>query len=66
MPMFEYKCRECGRKFEELVSGAQTAMVCPDCGSHKTEKLLSVFAASLGSSGKSDACPRPGCGSGFS
>jgi putative FmdB family regulatory protein len=66
MPMYEYKCKECDRKFEELVGSAQAAIACPDCGSEKTEKLLSVFAASMGSNHTNDACPRPGCDSGFS
>jgi putative FmdB family regulatory protein len=66
MPLFEYRCARCDKKFEELVSGNSTEIVCPACGSKETQKLLSVFASVSGSSESGAACPRPGCGSGFS
>jgi putative FmdB family regulatory protein len=68
MPLFEYRCADCGVKFDELVSSADESVACPKCRSSKTEKLLSVFAASVssGSSSSSPSCARPGCGSGFS
>lgn len=65
MPMFEYRCAECGHKFEELVSSADDFVECPKCHSAKAEKLLSVFAASgSASAGSLPSCARPGCGSG--
>lgn len=68
MPIFEYQCRDCGRKFEELVSSADEPIACPSCHSANTLKLLSVFAASVPSGGTAmnTACGRAGCGSGFS
>jgi putative FmdB family regulatory protein len=67
MPLFEYRCARCDKKFEELVSGNSTEIVCPACGSKETQKLPSVFATATGGSGAmAPACPRPGCGSGFS
>ncbi|MCB0060607.1 MAG: zinc ribbon domain-containing protein [Caldilineaceae bacterium] len=46
MPLFEFKCVECGTIFEQLVRSTRTpqAIVCPTCRSNKTEKLLSGFA----------------------
>ncbi len=41
MPIFEYKCNECGCEFEALVFGSEN----PDCASCKNsnvEKLMSV------------------------
>jgi len=66
MPIYEYRCNGCGKKFEELVSGTATELACPACGSKETQKLLSVFAAATGSNNVSTACPQPGCGKGFS
>jgi putative FmdB family regulatory protein len=48
MPLYEYKCNECGHEFEELVSFAEAdAVVCENCGSKKTERLASTFCGSV-------------------
>jgi putative FmdB family regulatory protein len=51
MPYYEYECTKCGKKFEALQSFEEhdrheeheghTPLKCPDCGSQKTEQLLS-------------------------
>ena len=48
MPMFEYVCRACGERFEELRSAKQEERgpVCPECGSEEVVKLFSAFATS--------------------
>ncbi len=66
MPIFEYECQACSEKFEELVSSNTTAVVCPHCNSTDTRKLLSVFAASGGSSSGSMSSCAGSSGSGFS
>jgi putative FmdB family regulatory protein len=63
MPMFEYVCRACGERFEELRGRdpEQPAPACPACGSEQVVKLFSAFAshttgspsASAGSGGAS-------------
>ncbi len=47
MPMYEYRCRECGKRYEMLrrMSDADRDLKCPDCESEKVERLLSTFAA---------------------
>ncbi len=47
MPLYEYRCQQCGAKFEALVSFSQkdTPVVCENCGSEQTEKLMSTFAS---------------------
>ncbi|MDL2279883.1 zinc ribbon domain-containing protein [Desulfovibrio sp. OttesenSCG-928-G11] len=40
MPIYEYKCRQCGREFEELVFGDDNPP-CPGCGNAHAERLLS-------------------------
>ena len=47
MPMYEFKCRECGNTFEELVMSASSPLddiPCPACGAKKPEKLISAVA----------------------
>jgi putative FmdB family regulatory protein len=44
MPLYEFKCRGCGRLFEELVRDGDTP-ACPACRSQDLERLLSLFAA---------------------
>lgn len=65
MPMFEYVCRACGERFEEIRSRdlEQPAPVCPACGSEQVIKLFSSFASpSTGSSAGSAASGSPSCG----
>lgn len=46
MPIYEFKCEECGRQFEQVVFGAEGDHVtCPACKSEKTTKMMSVFAS---------------------
>jgi len=45
MPIYEFRCRRCGRQFETLVRGA-AAEVCEQCTSTDLERLPSSFAAS--------------------
>lgn len=44
MPIFEFKCRACGRLFEDLVREGDTS-ACPSCSSQDLERQLSLFAA---------------------
>jgi len=58
MPIFEYKCRDCGHKFEVLVYSGDTKITCEKCGSENSDKLMSCFAGA----GK-DSTSAPSCGS---
>ncbi len=65
MPMFEYVCRACGERFEELRSRdqEQPAPVCPECGSGQVVKLFSSFASlSPGSPSGPKSSGRSSCG----
>lgn len=46
MPVYEYRCEECNRKFSALIGMTAEAddEKCPNCGSTKTSKLVSRFA----------------------
>lgn len=32
MPILQYRCKACGKKFEELVAKFDVPVRCPDCG----------------------------------
>ena len=65
MPIFEYKCTKCGYITEALVKSASSkAPACPECGSKKTEKQFSNFAAVVKepptAASKCQSCPGAG------
>lgn len=47
MPMYEYRCDECGERFEMLrrMSDSDRDLICPKCQSARVERQLSTFAA---------------------
>ncbi len=53
MPMFEYRCGDCGARTEELVLAGDSAQapICGTCGSHDLSRLLSTFAAQSSGNG---------------
>ena len=60
MPLYEYDCRECGKRFEVIVQG-RTTPECPACHGTSLERALSTFAVS--SNGRTAAQSGPGpCG----
>jgi len=52
MPIFEYKCNDCGKKFDVLHKSSANLeeVICPDCQSKNSKKLLSSFSAAISSS----------------
>ncbi len=66
MPIYEYRCDDCGRSFEALVSATRPESECPDCRGTKLVRELSVFASSRGGSGPAanggGGCCGGGCG----
>ncbi|MDX2150042.1 MAG: zinc ribbon domain-containing protein [Bryobacteraceae bacterium] len=48
MPMYEYRCGECGHPFETLrrFSESDTEVQCPKCGARRAERQLSCFSMS--------------------
>ena len=48
MPIFEYICSQCDKKFELLEKAANSGKkTCPACGSGKLQKQFSVFSAGV-------------------
>ena len=74
MPIYEYKCNECGSTSEYLVGvGKDEALLCKDCGNTEMERILSVasFAAGLSERapgmtccGREERCEAPPCSEG--
>jgi putative FmdB family regulatory protein len=67
MPIYEYRCEDCGTKFEKLVrrSADGSGIECPSCGQTHLKQELSTFAAHASSGSKHEeapaACPTGGC-----
>jgi len=53
MPIYEFRCEACRKKFEKIVlSGAVPASAqCPKCGKKGAERVVSRFATSAKSGG---------------
>jgi putative FmdB family regulatory protein len=47
MPIYEYRCQECGKQFEMFrrFSDADSGILCPECASDQVRRILSSFAA---------------------
>jgi len=56
MPLYEYKCKDCGNEYEELVSFHEKENPpCPACRSREVEKKVSLPANS-----GAESCDRSG------
>jgi putative FmdB family regulatory protein len=60
MPIFEYRCEQCGHKFEAILFGEQKAE-CPSCHTRKLEPQLSTFSVSTKSSAAAPSCGQNNC-----
>lgn len=47
MPIYEYRCRECGEQFESFrsIKASDDEVVCPRCGAKKPQRRLSSFSS---------------------
>ena len=55
MPIYEYKCSKCSAVFEALVRGDEKP-ACPECGSKRLKKLVSVFGVGTARKPRSKSC----------
>jgi len=61
MPIFEYRCQDCGNKFEVIQLGEQKPE-CPQCHTQNLQKQLSTFAVSTKSNSSSGgSCGAENC-----
>ena len=45
MPLYDFECRDCGHRFEELVARDYQGLKCPRCGSQQVARLMSRFSS---------------------
>ena len=68
MPLYEFQCVDCHDDFEELVrsSAAVAEVTCPQCGSDRVQRKMSVFASKVsgGSAGFAAAPAAASCAPG--
>ncbi|MBT3363199.1 MAG: zinc ribbon domain-containing protein [Chloroflexi bacterium] len=56
MPTYEYKCKNCGEKFDEVkkIEALENKAVCPKCKSDNTQRVFNF--ASLFGTKAGDSC----------
>jgi putative FmdB family regulatory protein len=56
MPIYEFKCLDCKRRFREMLpvseyerrGKSRKGFICPRCKGHKVEQLVSTFMVQTG------------------
>ncbi|HEY79245.1 MAG TPA: zinc ribbon domain-containing protein [Dehalococcoidia bacterium] len=72
MPIYDFRCLECGKVSEVFVRGSEHVPRCPDCGSVNLKRLMSSsYAIRMGSQaadttccGRTERCDAPPCSTG--
>ena len=72
MPIYDFRCHECGKVSEIFLRDANQEIRCPDCSSDNMERLISASymiktdprASGTTCCGRSERCEAPPCSSG--
>ncbi len=53
MPIYEYECMTCGKKFElrQSITDSDSEIKCPACGTLNPRRVLSIFSTGTSSGG---------------
>ena len=64
MPIYEYCCKRCNHRFEDLVKavGVRVVVVCPECDNRDVMRLPSVFGVGVSSVSSAPIGELPVCG----
>ena len=58
MPVYEYQCQDCGKKFDTVATLAEKEAgldpVCPKCGRHRARQVFGRFTVLAGSKTEED------------
>ena len=52
MPLLQYKCEKCGKRFDELVRSYLDEVKCPDCGGNTSRDYSGDMYSSTGKQSK--------------
>jgi putative FmdB family regulatory protein len=75
MPIYEFRCRNCGTRLEALLRAGENAIACPSCGATTLDKQVSAPAlvttgrrreAAHTCCGRDERCGQPPCSDGGS
>jgi putative FmdB family regulatory protein len=73
MPIYEYRCQQCGERVEIIVRSGTTTPSCPHCGTELLERLFATSFAMHRATprskahtccGKEERCDTPPCSTG--
>ncbi|MFC1984953.1 zinc ribbon domain-containing protein [Chloroflexota bacterium] len=74
MPIYDFRCQECGKVSEFLLSSSSDSRTldCPGCGSQHLERLISApsllkdktYAPGTTCCGRTERCETPPCSTG--
>ena len=66
MPIYEFRCEKCGRRFEKLCALGESGqnLRCPECGSPAPKRVMSGFAAATGTETAAASGGCSGCAGG--
>jgi putative FmdB family regulatory protein len=68
MPIYEFRCYDCGKQFEKLFMGSddKAELTCPECQSDTLERVVSRthYAMSVGPGGNQPRISSKSCGDG--
>ena len=64
MPIYEYKCEDCGKVSEILVKNRarESEVLCPECQAGNLKKLISIPGAVMTKGKGTELPPMPACG----
>jgi putative FmdB family regulatory protein len=53
MPIYEYRCNECGKKFDMLrgMADRDDDVICPKCGANKPKRMITSAFSRTGEGG---------------
>ena len=64
MPLYEFRCADCGQIFDRLQPMGSDAPACAACGSSEVNRLISLIGGLVGSSGSAGSSFGGGGGGG--
>lgn len=64
MPLFNYRCSDCGDEFEVLSKSDDSSRECSNCGGKNIKKVFSSFDFNMKEPATGGQCPTGGCSNG--